>query len=178
MTKIGLDENIVVLHSYSPEWEKFYEIEAIRLKSAVGDFIIDIQHVGSTSIPGMPAKPIIDIGIAVTDFFKAEICIEPIKRLGYDYKGEHGISKRHYFDKGDPSTHHLHVLEIESDDWNNHLFFRDYLTSHPEMAKKYADLKISLARKFKTNRDAYQDGKTSLITKILQNRDNITFHGK
>ncbi|MCJ7551153.1 MAG: GrpB family protein, partial [Anaerolineae bacterium] len=111
---IGLERGVVRLAPYTTEWQRCFEAEKERLQAVIGQYVLDIQHVGSTSIPGMIAKPIIDIGIAVTSFEEARVCIQPIQQLGYEYRGELKIPRRHYFVKGDPRTHHLHMNEIDS----------------------------------------------------------------
>lgn len=164
---IGLEKGKVRLSPYSAEWKRLFELEKISLQSALGSNILTIQHVGSTSIPGMPAKPIIDIGIAMADFEGARVCIPPIESLGYDYRGEFGIPRRHYFSKGDPRTHHIHMVEITSPAWENMLLFRDYLCQHAEIAQEYAQLKQGLAVQYPQDREAYLDGKTAFVNRVL-----------
>lgn len=171
---IGLEKGIVKLLPHNPEWAALFKKEKARIEAAVGPHIIDIQHVGSTAVPDIPAKPIIDIGVAVRNFEKAAVCIDPIVQLGYDYRGENGIARRHYFRKviqncpGSPRTHHLHMNEIDGPDWQNQILFRDYLRQHPETAAEYARLKTNLARRYPTDRDAYLEGKASFIETVLQ----------
>jgi GrpB-like predicted nucleotidyltransferase (UPF0157 family) len=165
---IGLERGVVRLAPYTTDWERLFEEERTRLQSAIGEHVLDIQHVGSTSIPGMTAKPIIDIAIAVESFEAASACIEPMKQIGYEYAGENGIPRRHYFVKRNPATtHHVHMLEIASPEWANHLLFRDYLIGHPKAATEYAALKLKLAEAFPRDRDAYTDGKAAFIQHIL-----------
>ena len=165
---IGLEQGIVRLIPYTVEWEQLFEEEKARLQTAVGEYVLDIQHVGSTSIPGIVAKPIIDIAIAVRNFEEASVCIEPIEQLGYEYRCENGIPRRHYFTKGKPRTHHLHMNEIESRDWSDQIIFRDHLIRHPEIAKQYAELKMELAQQYPQDRQAYLDNKAPFIERILQ----------
>jgi GrpB-like predicted nucleotidyltransferase (UPF0157 family) len=165
---IGLERGIVKLAPYTAEWKRLFEQEKARLQAAVGSYVLDVQHIGSTSIPGMVAKPILDIGIAVRSFEKAAVCIEPMVQLGYEYRGENGIPRRHFFVKGAPRTHHVHVNEITSRDWENLVVFRDYLIQHPEIVQEYAQLKQELAQRFPTDRQAYLDGKSPLIERVLQ----------
>lgn len=146
---IGLQRGIVKLIPYTVEWKRLFDKEKARLQAAVGNYVLDIEHVGTTSIPGMVAKPIIDIGIAVQNFEEAAICIKPIEQLRYEYRGEHGIPRRHYFVKGDPRTHHIHMVEANSRDWETMLLFRDYLIQHPEFAEEYAELKVQLVSSLK-----------------------------
>mgnify|MGYP001095876825 CR=1 FL=1 len=108
---IGLEERTVKLAPYATEWKRLFEKEKALLQAAIGNHVLDIQHVGSTAIPGMIAKPLIDIGVAVESFEEATVCIQPVERLGYEYRGEYGIPRRHFFVKGDPRTHHIHMNE-------------------------------------------------------------------
>jgi len=165
---IGLPRGAVRLIPYIPEWARLFEEEKALLEAAIGDEVLDIQHVGSTSIPGMIAKPILDIGIAVRDYEEARVCIRPVEQLGYEYRGELGISRRHYFVKGEPRTHHIHMNERDSRDWENQVLFRDYLIHHPEQAEQYAALKRELAETYPRDREAYLEGKASFIEGVLE----------
>lgn len=165
---IGLEKGVVKLAPYTAEWRRLFEEEKVLLQATIGPHVLDIQHVGSTAIPGMIAKPIIDIGIAVTSFEKASVCIQPIEQLGYDYRGEVGIPRRHYFVKGDPTTHHLHMHELDSCDWQNQVLFRDYLIQRAGLAEEYAALKAQLAQRYSTDREAYLDGKAPFIERVLR----------
>lgn len=164
---IGLEPGFVRLLPYQDGWRDLFSEEKARLQAALGGHVLDIQHVGSTSIPGLPAKPIIDIAIAVENFDKAVVCIQPIENLGYIYRGENGIPRRHYFRKGDPRTHHIHMNEITGLDWENQILFRDYLIRHPEAVQAYAALKISLAQNYPADREQYTSEKSPLIRQIL-----------
>ena len=143
---IGLERGVVRLVAYDPEWPRLFELEKQRLLAALNGQILDIQHVGSTSIPGCTAKPILDIAIAVENFEQAFACVPLIEQLGYEFGGERGIPRRHYFVKRTPhSTHHIHMLEIAGSEWQAHLLFRDYLRAHPESVEQYVSLKQMLA---------------------------------
>ena len=165
---IGLEEDAVRLTPYDKDWERLFREEKSRLQIAVGLFVLDIQHVGSTSIPGMIAKPIIDIAIAVESFEEAHVCIKPIERLGYRYRGENNIPRRHFFVKGNPRTYHIHINEIGSCDWNDQISFRDYLRRHHDIASRYAELKLELAQRYPTDRQAYSESKSPFIKHVLQ----------
>jgi GrpB-like predicted nucleotidyltransferase (UPF0157 family) len=165
---IGLERDVVRLVPYSPEWARLFLEEERRLRALIGSYVIDIQHVGSTAIPGMIAKPIIDIAIAIARFEEGERCVEPIESLGYEYRGEHGIPGRHYFVKGDPRTYHIHVLEHDSREWVKHIVFRDSLRQDRQAAKEYARLKRSLAEKHPNDRAAYTEGKTEFVAYVLE----------
>jgi len=165
---IGLEKGFVRLVPYTAEWQRIFEDEKALLQSAIGQYVLDIQHVGSTAIPGMAAKPIIDIAIVVTSFEEAKALIQPVEQLGYEYRGEFGIPRRHYFVKGDPRTHHIHMNEIDSRDWENQVLFRDYLIQHPPSAEEYAALKVKLAQRYPTDREAYLEGKAPFIERVLR----------
>jgi GrpB-like predicted nucleotidyltransferase (UPF0157 family) len=165
---LGLEKGLVRLVPYTAEWKRYFELEKASLQAVLGSNILDIQHVGSTSIPGMIAKPIVDIAIAVVDFEEARVCIPLIEGLGYVYRGEFGIPHRHYFVKGDPRVAHIHMSEITSITWRNLLLFRDYLCWHPKIAEEYAQLKQSLARQFPQDREAYLDGKNAFVERVIR----------
>jgi GrpB-like predicted nucleotidyltransferase (UPF0157 family) len=164
---LGLPSGQIHLSPYELEWQILFLQERNRLQASIGGYVLDIQHIGSTSISGMPAKPILDIAIAVTNFEEAVRCIMPMTKLGYTYKGENGISRRHYFVRGVPRTHHVHMLEIESEEWRSHLLFRDYLIKYPETAREYGRVKQQLAKQFANDREAYQAGKDNFIKAAL-----------
>ncbi len=164
---IGLESGVVRLVPYTEVWAQLFAEEKARLESALGDAVLAIQHVGSTSIPGMVAKPIIDIAIAVEDFEEARTCIKPLEQLDYEYKGEMGIPRRHYFVKGDPRTHHIHINELGSLGWETQIFFRDALIQQPDLAQAYATLKKELAAQYPRDREAYLAGKAPFIERVL-----------
>ena len=165
---IGLERGVVRLATYDPEWPRLFEQEKARLQAALGGQVLDIQHIGSTSIPGLTAKPILDIAIAVENFEAAFACVPLIEKLGYEFMGEHGILRRHYFVKRDPrSTHHIHMLELTNAEYQAHLLFRDYLRLHPEAITQYQTLKQRLAEQHPNDREAYTDGKAEFIGQIL-----------
>ena len=173
---IGLERGVVRLVPYDPGWVVLFEEEKARLSQALGEWALDIKHVGSTAIPGGIAKPIIDISIAVQNFEEVFACVKPMEELGYVYGGENGIPGRHYFVKRNPATtHHIHMFEITSNPWHEHLLFRDYMRSHPEAIQAYTDLKRKLLEQFPKNREAYTEGKAEFICSILDQalRENI-----
>lgn len=160
------------LVDYDPTWPILYEEEKDSILGVIGDFIIDIQHIGSTAVPGLGAKPIIDIMVAIHRLTLVEKCVQPLQTIGYEYRGEYGIPGRHFFRKP-PSdsgarTHHLHMVEKESDFWERHILFRDFLRVHPEEAQRYHQLKKELAAKFASDRDAYTEAKTSFIESLVK----------
>jgi GrpB-like predicted nucleotidyltransferase (UPF0157 family) len=135
----------IILAPYDPAWPAAFEKERARLQAAIGAWAVDIQHVGSTSIPGIAAKPIIDIGVALRSFEDALYCISPLVELGYECLGEYGIPRRIYFRKrtdtpipgqvhnnGIGRTHQVHMYERTHEQFLGHIAFRDYLRAHPE----------------------------------------------
>lgn len=160
----------VKLLSYNPKWKKLYKKEEKLLRSAIGEYILDIQHVGSTSIPGAKAKPIIDIAVGVKSLKLGEKCIKPLEKLGYEYKHDAGIKGRHFFAKGSEMyrTYYVHIEKINGKLWKHHILFRDYLRSHKKVVKKYNELKEKLAKKYKDDRDTYTVKKDPFIKKIIK----------
>ena len=165
---LGLKRGELRVFPYREEWKTLFEIEKRDIKKAIGDYIEDIQHVGSTSIPGMPAKPILDIAIAVKDFEEARVCIEPLCGMGYTFKGENGIPRRHYFLKGEPCTHHIHLLEKDSGEWEKLILFRDYLRSNQNTAEEYKELKRDLLQRLQGDRKAYQAAKSDFVEAVIR----------
>jgi len=118
---------------YDPEWPALFEAEAERIRAACGRVVVEIEHIGSTSVPGLAAKPIIDIMPGVEDIAGARARLEAgMRGLGYESLGEYGIPGRLYFRKGVPRSHHVHVFEVGKPEWRKHLLFRDYLRAHEE----------------------------------------------
>lgn len=140
------------------------------MRASIGAYVVDIQHVGSTAIPGLVAKPIIDIAVALRQLEDVEKCIEPLERLGYEYKGDEGHPGSFFFAKGDPSrrTYYLHMVEWNSESWRSYIRFRDCLRQHKEVAEEYAKLKRELARKSHGDRDLYTPGKAEFIASVLR----------
>jgi GrpB-like predicted nucleotidyltransferase (UPF0157 family) len=161
----------VVVVDYDPQWPSQYEEEKERILDVIGYVAVAIEHIGSTAVPGLGAKPIIDIMVAVARLADAERCIEPLQEIGYEYVPEYNdlIPERRYFHKGPPGarTYHLHMVELTSEFWERHLLFRDSLRVHPEEAQRYDQLKKDLAAKFGSDRDGYTEAKTSFIESVI-----------
>jgi GrpB-like predicted nucleotidyltransferase (UPF0157 family) len=159
---------------YDPSWPAMYEAERKAVLQAAGEWLVDIQHLGSTSVPGLAAKPVIDIIAAVTSLNDARNIVGPLAAIGYDYVPEYEVEmpERRYFRKGrrgsEGDKYHLHVVKPDSEFWNRHLAFRDYLRAHPEVAREYAELKRRLAAKHGTDVDAYTDAKSAFILGIQE----------
>ncbi|MCG2689896.1 GrpB family protein [Candidatus Parcubacteria bacterium] len=170
---IGLQRKKVELSFYNPAWKKLYQEEAKILRSVIGQYILDIQHVGSTSIPGAKAKPIIDIAIGVENLKNAEKCIKPLTNLGYEYKHNAGVRGRRFFAKGSEKnrTYYIHIVKLNSRQWKNCILFRDYLKKHKPALKEYNELKEELAKRYKNDRPAYTTQKDSFIKGIIKKAD-------
>ncbi|HEX2640951.1 MAG TPA: GrpB family protein [Pyrinomonadaceae bacterium] len=165
---LGLQRGTVALSLHREEWHQLFDQEKSRILRAIGEFIIDIEHVGSTTICGIVAKPILDVMVGIPTFEDGEKCVAALDKLGYEYKGENGIPGRHFFGKGAPRTHHLHMVAADSDFWKHHLLFRDYLISNRQVAEEYNNLKIDLAARFPQDREAYTNGKESFVMRVLR----------
>ena len=166
---LGLERESVRVVPYSPEWPRLFEEERGLLESAFGGRALAFEHVGSTSVPGLAAKPVLDLMASVRDLKDVEPCVAPLARVGYTYKGENGLPGRHYFTKGSPlRTHHLHVVTHGGDFWREHLLFRDHLRAHPDEARAYARLKTELSRKFSRDRAAYTEAKAPFIRRVVE----------
>ena len=150
---------------YDPSWPSRYRREAALLREALGDCLVEIHHIGSTSVPGLWAKPIIDILPVVTAVEEADRRRAALEALGYEYLGEFGIPGRRYLRKGgDHRTHQVHLFGRESrDEIRRHLAVPAYLRCHPDAARDYAQLKRRLARRFPRDMDGYCDGKDAFV---------------
>ncbi|UCB42509.1 MAG: GrpB family protein [Dehalococcoidales bacterium] len=161
----------VIIVDYNPQWPVMYEEEKARILSAIGLKIVAIEHIGSTSVPGLGAKPIIDIMVGVRQLAEAEECIEPLQSVGYEFvpPEKAGIPERRYFRKREPGarTHHLHMVEMDSEFWEKHLLFRDCLRANHSTAEQYHVLKKRLAEQYGLNREGYTEAKTLFIQSVL-----------
>ena len=153
---------------YNPDWPGIYQVEKVKLEQALGPLIVDIQHVGSTSIPGLAAKPIIDILVGIKEYPMPDAAVQAVVDLGYVYMGEYGIPRRHYFHKGVPRSHHVHVIEMDNPEWDNFVLFRDYLRTHPQTLSDYEALKREMARKHEKDRVKYTESKSEFIKSVIE----------
>ena len=159
-----------IVVDYDPTWPQAFEAAKAEILEAVGPLVHSVEHVGSTSVAGLVAKPIIDILVGVHDWDAARVTITPLERAGWEFRGQRGIPRRHYFVKRVPTgrrTHHLHMLEVSSDRWSEMLAFRDHLRAHPGSALEYATLKRTLAGRPEPERSDYTEAKAPFIQRIL-----------
>ena len=167
---MGLMRDIVVVE-YRSEWVENFTAESRRLSDSLASVLISIHHIGSTSVPGLAAKPIIDILAVVGSLKELDACNDAMMDLGYEPKGEFGIVGRRFFIKGSDAcrTHHVHAYELGHHEVGEHLDFRDYLRVQPEQALRYAELKAKLAARYRNDIEAYIEGKELLIKEIIGN---------
>jgi len=150
---------------HDPAWRQAFDTEAATLRSALGDEALAVHHIGSTSVPGLQAKPTIDVLIEVQEIGKLNDREAEMAERGYEAWGEYGIPGRRFFtrDHGPDRLCNVHMFETGSPEVERHLAFRDYLIQHPETARAYGDLKGDLAKKFPTDIEAYMEGKDVFI---------------
>ena len=167
---IGMKRGTVYLEPHQTEWERAAEETISTLRSILGSVAADIQHIGSTSIRAIGAKPIIDIAVAVNDLDDILSMREKLRQNGIIFRFEES-PKQLLFVMGDfakdTRSHHIHVVLYGSNEWNNYINFRDYLNSNIEAAKEYETTKLRLAEQYSDDRIAYTDGKKETIDRLL-----------
>jgi len=161
--------DIIRVADYDAEWPTRFTEERARLAQAFGDEAVLIEHIGSTSVPGLAAKPIIDVVVAARQLPLPVGRIAAMEALGYEHLGEYGIAGRVYFRRRSPlpRTHHVHVYAAGSDRIADHLALRDHLRAHPAEAAHYAELKRELASQ-SLDAAAFQSGKSAFIAETLE----------
>lgn len=165
-----MNKNVIVT-LYNPEWPRMFEVEAAKIREALGDNCLAVHHVGSTSVPGLSAKPIIDIIGVIKN---PELAIQPLENLGFKCKGEYNIPMRLYFNRSEGINVNLHVYEEGHPEIELNLLFRDYLRNHPEVRDEYASLKEHLLKdrasfeKKNSMFTGYNLGKDAFIRKVLK----------
>jgi GrpB-like predicted nucleotidyltransferase (UPF0157 family) len=161
-----MEKRRVEVVPYNPIWKEEFLKEAEKLQDIFGSLATRIHHIGSTSVPGLAAKPIIDILIETEDLQKVDELNSKMEMIGYHPKGENGIKNRRYFQKdGVMRTHHVHVFPKGHEEVIRHLAFRDFLRAQPETAKQYGMLKQSLASQYPYDIEKYIEGKSPFIKK-------------
>ena len=160
---------LVEVVPYNPQWKKAFEAESGQIAKALATNLVVIHHIGSTAIPHIYAKPIIDFLIEVKDINLVTEQTPAMAALGYEAMGEYGLVGRRYFRKENSlgiRTHHVHIYEIYSPEIERHLAFRDYMIAHPEEAEQYSQLKQELAQKYPEDIEGYMDGKYEFVKRI------------
>lgn len=172
--------SILTVEPHRASWKRDFEIEAAKVQGALGSTLIALHHAGSTAIPGIYAKPIIDILADVTCLEAVDEHLHDMQALGYESMGEFGIPGRRYFRKNDDSgmrTHHIHAFVHRSPHIGRHLVFRDYLISHPGTAQAYSELKRGLVQTCNGDIEAYMDGKDAFIKDVERKALNWSAKG-
>lgn len=155
---------------YDPQWPRLFEAEKDALEAAFGDIAPEISHIGSTAVPGLSAKPVIDILLAVDSAPDRDSSIAMLAPLGYVNVPYDGDEKRLFFKKGSPRTHHVHVVKRNSWTYWKHILFRDILASDPGPRAEYEQLKVGLAEKYRDDRRAYTDAKSEFIERTVSEK--------
>ena len=156
-----------MLVEHDPAWAQAYEEEKQRIGHAIAGLVLDIQHYGSTAVPGIRAKPILDIIVGIERLAKGGECIQPLRMIGYDYLGDELVPGSLFFARGVPRTHHLHVVEWRGTRWMNNILFRDRLRAEPATARRYEAKKIALAKHYSADRASYTRSKAAFIARVL-----------
>jgi len=173
MMKIGLQKGTVQVVPYNEEWKALYEHERALIQGILGTLVVDIQHVGSTSVVGMVAKPIIDIAVALESFDDLPVITPMLEKMGWNYRGSvsGAEGQDHLFVKESAPlfrTHHLHVNEYGNDEWNGYLRLREILRTDASARQRYANLKRDGQRKYPNDRKSYTASKEEFIRSLLE----------
>jgi len=168
-----MSQALIKVVPYDPLWPERFQEEKAQIYQLIGAYLSHIEHIGSTAVLGLAAKPTIDLMVGIRQMTQAQSCITPLNGLGYIYvpEFEQDLPERRYLYKVNPNgdhTHHIHMVEEGTDFWRRHLLFRDALRSHPDMAQAYAQLKIELAQRYAQDREAYTRGKNDFIEGVIR----------
>jgi GrpB-like predicted nucleotidyltransferase (UPF0157 family) len=163
--------NPIIIEDYDPRWPQRFETLRSRIAAALNELAVSIEHVGSTAVPGLAAKPIIDIDVLLRSSTDLPVVIRKLADLGYEHQGDLGVSGREAFrSKSDAVHHHLYVCPPGSREYERHVAFRNYLRTHAADATAYALLKRELASRFGNDREAYSQAKMEFVQRILHAR--------
>jgi GrpB-like predicted nucleotidyltransferase (UPF0157 family) len=156
----------IVVVDYDPAWPSIARRLIEEVRAACGGLLVQVEHIGSTAVPGLAAKPIIDLMPGLARPEDGLACVAPMEALGYEYRGAFGIPGRHYFPRqaeGERLAVHAHMFVVGHPEWTRHLLFRDYLRAHPRRMREYEALKRGLAERFRDERAAYTDAKSDFV---------------
>jgi GrpB-like predicted nucleotidyltransferase (UPF0157 family) len=154
---------------HNPRWRDTFEAEAKHVAAALGENVVAVHHIGSTAIPNIYAKPVVDLLVEVREITEVDGRSSAMESLGYEVMGEYGIPGRRYFRKDNQEgirTHHIHAFEAGSTEAERHLAFRDYMIAHPVDAQRYSELKRRLAEENPQSMDGYIDGKDNFVKEM------------
>ena len=161
----------VIVLPYDKAWESAFEAIKAEIQTALGDLMLGIEHVGSTSVKGMSAKPCIDIDVVIRDYSVFDAVVQKLDAIGYIHEGDLGIQDREafkYADKPHLMTHHLYVCPRDSEELQRHIVFRDFLRKNPEAVKKYSRVKETAAKLFPDSIDQYIEYKSPCIEELYR----------
>jgi len=166
---LGLKRGTVELRPSAAEYPVLFEGERARLGQVLGPLAQDIQHVGSTSIPGLAGKPILDLAVAVQQAAQMNACIVPLEELGYTFLGDREGWGEYFFARGpdDARTHYLHMLPLTHPKWREYLLFRDVLRQRPDLRDEYHHIKTALAQEYAECRAEYTARKGVFVQRVL-----------
>ena len=164
---LGLEPGVVRLVRYDASWPALFAAERRRIRGRCGTLALRLEHVGGTSIPGMCAKPVLDIAAGRPPGTSIPEYVAGLERAGYEHRGERGVPGRQFFSRGQPRAYHIHLVEEGGPLWRDYLAFRDYLRAHAEAARRFGDLKRALAARFRRDREAYMNAKSPHVQEIL-----------
>ncbi|PSQ15323.1 hypothetical protein BRD00_14440 [Halobacteriales archaeon QS_8_69_26] len=166
---VGLERGTVALVPHDPAWREAYEAEVERLESIAGDRFLGYEHVGSTAIEGIPAKPVIDLLALVEDLTTARDLVPELTDHGYEHRPDGDVAGRIFLARGPRSnrTHYLSITERGSEVHRESVAFRDHLRENPSVAEEYAALKRNLAAEYPDDRDAYTAAKGEFVERVL-----------
>ena len=160
----------VIIVDYDPRWPLLFEEEKKLILEIARHKVLAVEHIGSTAVHGLAAKPIIDMMAGVHGSSDADECLPLLARVGYDHVTPEPDNQEWFYclGKGPHSVgYHLHLIRYRSNHWNKHLLFRDYLRKHPDIAKQYEEVKKRMAEKLGSERETYTESKTSFIESVL-----------
>lgn len=170
---LGLESGTVRLVAHAPAWTALFRAEAARIRAAIDAGLpLALEHMGSTAVPGLVAKPILDVlagyprGAAVGPYVLALV------GAGYTHRGENGIPGREFLRRGEPRAYHVHLVVQDGPIWRDQLAFRDALRAEPELRDAYAALKLALAQRFPRDRASYIEGKGAFVESVLRRAPN------
>ena len=166
---LGTPGEHIEIVEYNAEWPRTFEREAAAILAACRPWVTDVHHVGSTSVPGLAAKPILDILPVAAGAAEAPEAVSRMTALGYRYRGENGIAGRFYFDRvvEGRTVMHVHMFPAGHHEIRRHLVFRDHLRTNPDVTRDYERLKRELALRYREDRRAYTDSKAAFITAVI-----------
>ena len=167
---LGLESKTVRVVAYDERWPALFHAESARIAHAItaaGLPWLVIEHVGSTAVPGLAAKPILDLAAGYATGLRPAPYIPVLEALGYRYRGESGLPGREFFRLGELRSHHFHLVELDGTHWKRYLSFRDALRADLALRDAYAALKQALAERFPRDREAYIEGKTAFVERVL-----------